>query len=77
MVEGDVPLFGHLSRSSSGVYVCVATNSVGEDRVELTLVVEGESLLLSFSLTQLSLSPQMLLSSLSLRPTHWLPTVVM
>ena len=41
MVEDGVPVFGPLSRSSTGVYVCVGINTEGEDRAELSLVVEG------------------------------------
>ena len=46
MTDG-VPEFGELTRSSSGVYICVATNSVGEERSEFTLIVEGQLLVLN------------------------------
>ena len=45
VVEDGAPVLGlYLTRSSSGVYVCVATNAAGEGRVELRLIVEGEQL---------------------------------
>ena len=40
--EGAPVLRTHLTRSESGVYECVATNSAGENRTQLTLVVEGQ-----------------------------------
>lgn len=41
MIENGDPVFGPLSRASSGVNVCVATNIAGEERAELNLIVEG------------------------------------
>ena len=54
-VEEGAPVLGvRLTRSDSGDYECVATNSAGEDRTQLSLVVEGIQNHSSFSPTHLT-----------------------
>ena len=66
MTDG-VPVIEPLTRSSSGVYICVATNSVGEERSEFTLIVEGQLLVLNSPTRLLTLYCFPLISSSTLR----------
>jgi hypothetical protein len=43
--DGALVLGTHLTRSDAGSYECVATNSVGENRTQLTLIVEDAPLI--------------------------------
>lgn len=40
--EGGVLIFTKLQRSDAGRYSCHVSNTMGEDRIEMELFVEGE-----------------------------------
>lgn len=54
LVQVDSSLFlKDITPSDSGLYTCVANNSVGQDRIEIELIVRGKTFILIFLKTKL------------------------